>query len=134
MTGDLNLNNNTIVNLHTDGKNLKSAVNVDFMQSEITSLSDLVSQTIHESHITSSTNKKDVFRYLMEDTDESSSENNIAVLGINDFPDFPHQINKKAYSLKPLFDQTSTGHASILTSIHFRSVTTRWLWNGFHQK
>ena len=55
MTGDLNLNNNTIRNLHTDGKDLKSAVNVDFMQSEITSLSDLVSETIHESQITSST-------------------------------------------------------------------------------
>ena len=107
MTGDLNLNNNTIVNLHTDGKDLKSAVNVDFMQSEITSLSDLVSQTIHESHITSSTNKKDVFRYLMEDADESSSENNIDVLGINDFPESPHQVNKKAYTLKLLFEKDS---------------------------
>jgi len=58
MTGNLNLNNNKIVNLHTDGKDLKSAVNVDFMQSEITSLADLVSQTIHESHITSSTKKR----------------------------------------------------------------------------
>jgi len=103
----LNLNNNTIVNLRTDGKDLKSAVNVDFMQSEVTSLSDLVSQTIHESHITSSTNKKDAFRYLMEDADESSSENNIDVLGINDFPESPHQINKKAYFLKLLFEKDS---------------------------
>ena len=107
MNGDLNLNNNTIVNLHTDGKDLKSAVNVDFMQSEITSLSDLVSQTIHESHITSSTNEKDAFRYLMEDADESSSENNIDVLGINDFPESPHQVNKKAYFLKLLFEKDS---------------------------
>ena len=100
MTGDLNLNNNTIVNLHTDGKDLKSAVNVDFMQSEITSMSDLVSQTIHESHITSSTNKKHAFRYWMEDVDELSSENNIGILGIKDFPESPHQINKKAYVLR----------------------------------
>ena len=107
MTGDLNLNNNKIVNLRTDGKDLKSAVNVDFMQNEITSLSDLVSQTIHESHITSSTNKKDVFRYLMEDTDESSSKNNIEVLGINNFSDSSHQINKKAYFLKLLFKKSS---------------------------
>ena len=77
------------------------------MQSEITSLSDLVSQTIHESHITSSTNKKDAFRYLMEDADESSSENNIDVLGINDFPESPHQVNKKAYFLKLLFGKDS---------------------------
>ena len=61
-----NLNNNTIVNLRTDGKDLKSAVNVDFMQSEITSMSDLVSQTLPESHVGSSTNKKDAFSYLME--------------------------------------------------------------------
>ena len=107
MTGDLNLNNNTIVNLHTDGKDLKSAVNVDFMQSEITSLSDLVIQKIHESHITSSTNKKDAFRHMMEDADESSSENNIDVLGINDFPESPHQINKKAYFRKLLFEKDS---------------------------
>ena len=107
MTGDLNLNNNTIVNLRTDGKDLKSAVNVDFMQSEITSMRDFVSQSIHESHITSSTQKRDVFRYLMEDADESSSENNIEVLGINDFPESPHQINKKAYTLKLLFEKGS---------------------------
>ena len=107
MTGDLNLNNNKIVNLHTDDNDSKSTVNVDFMQSEITSMRDLVSQSIHESHVTSSAQKRDAFRYLMEDTDESSSENNIEVLGINDFPESPHQINKKAYSLKLLFETGS---------------------------
>ena len=67
MTGNLNLNNNTIVNSHTDGKDLKSAVNVDFLQSKITSMTDLVSQTLHESQRIISTSKKDAFRYLMED-------------------------------------------------------------------
>ena len=43
----------------------------------------------------------------MEDTDESSSENNIEVLGISDFPESPHQINKKAYQLKLLFEKGS---------------------------
>jgi len=43
----------------------------------------------------------------MEDSDESSSENNIEVLGIRDFSDSPHQINKKAYSLKLLFEKSS---------------------------
>ena len=107
MTGDLNLNNNKIINLQTDYKDSKSAVNVDFMQNEITSMRDLVSQKIHESHITSSGQKRDAFRYLMEDSDESSSENNIEVLGITDFSDSPHQINKKAYSLKLLFEKGS---------------------------
>ena len=107
MTGNLNLNNNKIINLQTDSKDSKSAVNVDFMQNEITSMRDLVSQSIHESHITSSAQKRDAFRYLMEDAVESSSENNIDVLGINDFPESPHQINKKAYSLKLLFAKGS---------------------------
>ena len=104
-TGNLNLNNNKIVNLQTDEKDRKSAVNVDLMQNKINLLSNLVNQSIHESHITSSAQKKDAFRYLMEDTDESSSENIVNVLGINDFPESPHQVNKKAYFLKLLFEK-----------------------------
>ena len=107
MSGDLNLNNNKIVNLQTDYKDSKSAVNVALMQSEITSTKDLVIQKIHESQIINSGQKTDAFRYLMEDTDESSSENNIEVLGINDFPNSAHQINKKAYQLKLLFEKGS---------------------------
>ena len=110
MTGNLNLNNNKnnkIINLQTDYKDSKSAVNVDFMQDEKTNMRDLVTQNIHESQIINSGQKRDAFRYLMEDTDESSSENNIEVLGIIDFPNSPHQINKKAYQLKLLFEKGS---------------------------
>ena len=107
MTGDLNLNNNKIVNLQTDSKNSKSAVNVELMENEITTMRDLVTQKIHESQIINSGQKRDAFRYLMEDTDESSSENNIEVLGIVDFSNSPHQINKKAYQLKLLFEKSS---------------------------
>ena len=106
MSGDLNLNNNKIVNLQTDSKNSKSAVNVELMENEITTLRNLVTQKIHESQITSS-GKKDVFRYLMENDDESSSELNIQVLGIVDFSNSPHRINKKAYQLKLLFQKSS---------------------------
>ena len=106
MSGDLNLNNNKIVNLQTDSKNSKSAVNVELMENEITDLRNLVTQKIHESQITSS-GKKDVFRYLMENDDESSSESNIQVLGIVNFSNSPHQINKKAYQLKLLFQKSS---------------------------
>ena len=106
MSGNLNLNNNKIINLQTDYRNSKSAVNVDFVQEEISDLRDLVNKKIDETHITSS-GKKDVFRYLMENDDESSSENNIQVLGIVDFSNSPHQINKKAYQLKLLFEKSS---------------------------
>ena len=107
MSGDINLNNNKFVNLQTDFKNSKSAVNVEFMENEITTMRDLVTQKIHESQIINSGQKRDAFRYLMEDTDESSSENNIEVLGIVDFSNSPHQINKKAYQLKLLFEKGS---------------------------
>ena len=107
MSGDLNLNNNKIVNLQTDSKNSKSAVNVELMENEITGLRNLVTQKIHESQIINSGQKKDAFRYLMENDDESSSESNIQVLGIVDFSNSPHQINKKAYQLKLLFQKGS---------------------------
>ena len=107
MTGDLNLNNNKIVNLQTDSKNSKSAVNVELMENEITDLRNLVTQKIHETQIINSGQKKDAFRYLMENDDESSSESNIQVLGIVNFSNSPHQINKKAYQLKLLFQKSS---------------------------
>ena len=107
MSGDLNLNNNKIVNLQTDYRDSKSAANVDFMQEEIKDLRNLVTQKIRESHINNSGQKRDAFRYLMEDDDESSSEKNINVLGIVDFPNSPHQINKKAYQLQLLFEKSS---------------------------
>ena len=107
MSENLNLNNNKIINLQTDSKNSKSAVNVELMENEITTMRDLVTQKIHESQIVNSGQKKDVLRYLMENTDESSSENNIEVLGIVDFSNSPHQINKKAYQLKLLFEKSS---------------------------
>ena len=103
----MNLNNNKIINLQTDYRDSKSAVNVDFVQEEIKDLRNLVTQKIRESQINNSGQKRDAFRYLMEDTDESSSENNIEVLGIVDFPNSPHQINKKAYQLKLLFEKSS---------------------------
>ena len=68
---------------------------------------DLITKQLNESHISSSTNKKDAFRYLMEDADESSSKSNIGVLGINDFPESPHQINKKAYDIQLVLEKDS---------------------------
>ena len=61
MTGNLNLNNNKIINLQTDYKDSKSAVNVDFMQNEITSMRDIVSQKIHESHLGTKKGRLQIF-------------------------------------------------------------------------
>ena len=125
---DIDVKNHSITNLDLPS-NQRDAACVEFVNYRI--------KQLNETHISSLLNKKDAFRYLMENTDESSSENNIDVLGINDFPESPHQVNKKltfSNSCLKKTHRTSTGHASVLTSIHFRSVTTRWLWNGFRQK
>ena len=80
-----------------------NATNVSYVKNEVNlsaTLTDRFDRKINESHISSSTNKKDVFRYLMEDADESSSENNIIVDGTSDFSGSSHNVNKKAYSFK----------------------------------
>ena len=108
MTGNLNLNEKTIINLNTDDKDIKSAANVGYVSSKVhaakgdvtVGLKTYFDTKIKESHITSSTNKKDVFRYLMENADESSSENNIIVDGIVDFSGSLHNVSKKAYKFK----------------------------------
>ena len=55
-----------------------------------------IDETVAQSQINSS-NKKNAFKYLL-DADESSSENNIVVIGISDFPQSPHK-NKLAYKV-----------------------------------
>ena len=100
------MKNRRITALTTDSADVQSATNVGYVKNAvnvsttniITTLTDRFDQK--ESHISSSTNKKDVFRYLMEDADESSSEHDIIVDGIIDFSGSPHDVNKKAYSLK----------------------------------
>ena len=101
MTGDLNMNSKKITNLNTDDSDLDSAANVRHVSTSnaklVLSLSQSFDKKIKESHITSSASKKDAFRYIMEEVDESTSENNIIVDGIKDFPESPHDVNKKAY-------------------------------------
>jgi len=104
VTGNLNMDNNRINNLSTDAADVLSAANVRYVnQAKAETVSELtlsLNKKINESHISSSTDKKDVFRYIMEDVDESASENNIIVNGIREFPVSPHDVNKKAYSFK----------------------------------
>ena len=105
---DIDMKNKKITALTTDYADVQSATNVGYVKNAVnvsetnivTTLTDRFDQKIKESHISSSRNKKDVFRYLMEDANESSSERDIIVDGIADFSGSPHAVNKKAYSLK----------------------------------
>ena len=68
-----------------------------------------VDETLAQSQIDSS-NKKNAFKYLF-DVDESSSENNIVVIGISDFSQSPHK-NKQAYKVGLLKNPGSNDYQS----------------------
>ena len=102
MSGDLDMGGNKINNVGTpDTDENDAAVNVSFFNAELNTsnanLTNAYKQYVDHSHVSPSGLQRDAFRYLMEDTDDSSSENNIQVTGIVDFVASPHQINKKAY-------------------------------------
>ena len=106
MSGVLNMNGNKIKNVGTPYTYENDAVvNVGFFNTELnasnsnifTQITNAYKQYVDHSHVSPSGQQRDAFRYLMEDTDDSSSENNIQVTGIVDFTASQHQINKKAY-------------------------------------
>ena len=106
MSGVLNMNGNKIKNVGTPKTyENDAAVNVGFFNTELnasnsnvfTQITNAYKQYVDHSHVSPSGQQSDVFRYLMEDADHSSSENNIVVTGIVDFAASPHEINKKAY-------------------------------------
>ena len=86
--GEIDQKNEKIINLG-DPTAGEDAVNMKFVNTKIA-----------ENGISATSRPKDVFRYLMEDPLQSSSESNTVVTGIVDFQQSPHKINKKAYALK----------------------------------
>ena len=97
MTGVLNMNDHKISNLkmpefNTDAAN-KQYVNEELLKSHLVS-----------SHI------ENAFKYL-SDQDESSSERNIIVHGIQDFNGSPHK-NKKAYDIDLIYTSGTRNYDS----------------------
>ena len=114
MSGVLNMSGNKIKNLGTSLSFENDAVvNVGFFNTELnasnsnifTQITNAYKQYFDHSHVSPSGQQRDAFRYLMEDADHSSSENNIQVTGIVDFTASPHQINKKAYQFTLVKDR-----------------------------
>ena len=95
MLGSINMNKNKIINLPKPTEE-NDAVNMEFLDLKI----DDLNKKITKNTIAATSHPKDEFRYLMEDSFQSSSETNIVVTGIVDFQQSPHKINKKAYALK----------------------------------
>ena len=90
-----------IKNVNTKIDNNIKNVNIKISNVIINSIKteDKIKKYVDESHITSSTDLKNEFKYLMADIDDSSSEANISVTGIIDVANSPHMYNKKVYSL-----------------------------------
>ena len=123
MTGNLNMATNKIKNLGTPTTNEDdAAINVEFFNSELNASNQNLSTQIttaykkyvktnlmllHQRHL-----RENAFRYLMEDADESSSENNISVSGIVRFDASIHQINKNAYRITLIKDLGSNNYRS----------------------
>jgi len=104
VVADFDMNNQKITKLSTNAADVLSATNVMYVnqaKADLTaSLTASFNKKISESHIRSTTSKKDVFRYLMDEVNKSTGESNIIVDGIKDFPASPHDVNKKAYSFR----------------------------------
>ena len=107
MTGVLNMNGNKIKNVGTPYTyENDAAVNVGFFNTELNASNSsvftqitnkqYVDEELLKSHLVSS-HIENAFKYLL-DQDESSSERNIIVNGIQNFNGSPHK-NKKAYSI-----------------------------------
>ena len=79
--GEIDQKNEKIINLG-EPTSAKDAATKDFVE---------------KSHVSQSGLQQNVFLYQMTDDLESSSESNITVTGIKDFPNTPHTLFEKAY-------------------------------------
>ena len=80
MTGQIDMGNNKIIGLTFPTAKTDAATK----------------EYVDRAFISPSGSMKNVFQYIMDDVNETSSEFGITVLGILDFPQSPHLLNKKA--------------------------------------
>ena len=122
MAADLDMNGNKIKNVGTPYTHENdAAVNVGFFNTELnasnsnvfTQITNNYKQYVNEellkSHLVSS-HIENAFKYL-SDQDESSSERNIIVYGIQDFNGSPHK-NKKAYDIDLIYTSGTRNYDS----------------------
>ena len=97
---DLDMDGHKIKNVGTPSTSEdNNTTNLLYVKTQLSALTDQYKQYVDHSHLSPSGSQKDVFRYLMSDVNESSSESNITVQGIGDYTSSPHIINKKAHKV-----------------------------------
>ena len=99
MTGNLNMNEHKIVSLK-EPVNDSDAINKKYFEDKL-----LLSHLIPSHH-------ENAFKYLLN-RDESSSERNITVNGIDDFNGSPHK-NKKAYDVDMIYTTGTQNYDSLI--------------------
>ena len=92
MLGNLNMNNHLIQNVK-DPDNTDDCANKKYVDSQIS-----------KANIKPSHTPKNVFKYLMDDVNEWSSEYNIKVLSFSDLAESPHSWDKRVLNITPVKD------------------------------
>ena len=93
MTGNLQMNNNQITGLTNPPSANDHASNKKY-----------VDDTISKANIKPSSTPKNVFKYLMDDVNEWSSEYNIKVGNFIDLAESPHSWDKRVLNITPIKD------------------------------
>ena len=93
MTGNLQMNGNNIIGLSNPPGADDQATNKKY-----------VDDTITKANIKPSHTSENVFKYLMGNVNEFSSEYNVRVIGFSNLISSPHYWNKTALSISPLKD------------------------------
>ena len=99
MTGNLDMNTNNIINVK-EPVNDSDAINKKYFEDKL-----LLSHLIPSHH-------ENAFKYLLN-RDESSSERNITVNGIDDFNGSPHK-NKKAFDVDMIYTTGTQNYDSLI--------------------
>ena len=90
MIGNLQMNDNRITGLTNPPNNDDEAANKKYVDTRIS-----------KSNIKPSYVSKNVFRYLMDDVNEWSTEYNVKVGSFGDLPESPHSWDKKVLNISP---------------------------------
>ena len=102
MTGNLNMNNQRIINLGNAAHN-QDAITLKQVNDAFSTISTennkYTDQKIAESHISTHENRKNVLAYAMDDG-EFTEDFGIQDVNLITYNDSPHKTNKKAFSLK----------------------------------
>ena len=126
MDADLDMDNHGIRNLQTPmSYSIDVAVNVAFFNQQVNASNTNLFEQLTKDYIAyvnrsllTPSHWKDTFRYLMEDGAEATSEYNIRVLGISDFPNSPHQVNRKAYNIQLVLGEDIQYRSRIGFNLH----------------